>query len=451
MKNIIKEEAKEVRGIFGRIKRGDLKGNSGQAIKNSSYQLAVILVAKTGSLLFAIIIARLMLPELYGLYGLALSTILFIGVFSDMGLGAALNTFLSKTIDRFPGKARGYFKYITKWRIMLSIFSILLLLVLTKWLATTYYQKPIYYALLAGIIYLPAVILQAHLVPLFISSNNFKPLLIGEVILQFLKLTIIPLLIIFLLIRLGSTEIYLFGVFIALAICYLLTSGYLYWKIKKNKKLRESKIIEISNKEKKDLKKFILPLTVTALSGVVFGYIDQIMLGRYVESAFLGFYQASFNLVTSAAAIVAFSSIALFPILARLRGKTLERGFIRSRNITVLISVLAAILTFILSPFIINIIYGPMYSTATTYLRIFSILIITFPLISLYTTYYTSQKRTKIISTLLIISTTVNIFLNYFFIQFGLNFGMSYAVMGAGVATIISRVGYLGGLILFRK
>ena len=51
---LIKEEAKEVRGILGRIKNRDFSGNTGQAIKNSSYQLATLLTAKIGSLLFTI-------------------------------------------------------------------------------------------------------------------------------------------------------------------------------------------------------------------------------------------------------------------------------------------------------------------------------------------------------------------------------------------------------------
>lgn len=451
MKNIIKEEAKEAKEILGRIKRKDFSGNTGQAIKNSSWQLAATLVAKIGSLIFTIIIARLMMPEVYGLYGLALSTILFFGIFSDMGIGTALNTFLSKNIDQSPGKAKVYFKQLTRWKIILLIFSVLLIIVLSKWLATTYYQKQIYYALLAGIIYLPTIILQGHLSTIFTSTNNFKPLLIKEIILQILRLAIVPLLIIYFISKGVSAEFYLFWVFVALAACYFTATTYIIWKIKKDKPFKRSKAIELSNKEQKDLTKFILPLTLTIFSGMVFALIDQVMLGHYVEAAFLGFYRASFSLVSAAAAIMAFSSAAMFPILARLKGGRLERGFRKSRKITTIVSILTVIPTFILAPLIIKIVYGPAYSTAAIYLRILSVLIISFPLIALYTTYYTGQKRTKIFSILLVSSTILNIILNYVFINIGLQFSMSYAVIGACVATIISRFGYLGGLIIFRE
>ena len=119
MNNPIRQETKKIRRILGRIKRKDLKGNSGQAIKNSSYQLATTFVAKTGALFFTIVMARLLGPEIYGIYGLALSTILFIAVFSDLGITQALMTFLSRTIDNNPGKAKGYFYFLTKYKILL--------------------------------------------------------------------------------------------------------------------------------------------------------------------------------------------------------------------------------------------------------------------------------------------------------------------------------------------
>ncbi|MFH0712197.1 MAG: oligosaccharide flippase family protein [archaeon] len=109
MDNAIKKEAKEIRVIFGRIKRRDLKGNSGQAIKNSTYQLATTLTAKIGSIIFTIIIARLLMPELFGLYGLALSTILLISAFSDLGISTTMLTFVSKTIDKKKSKSKSIF------------------------------------------------------------------------------------------------------------------------------------------------------------------------------------------------------------------------------------------------------------------------------------------------------------------------------------------------------
>ena len=448
--NIIKKEINETKEILTRIKNKDFSGNEGRAIKNSSWQIATTLIAKIGSLIFTIIIARLMLPELYGLYGLALSTILFIGVFSDLGIGAALQTYLSKTIDKIPAKAKGYFYLLTKYKIILTILSSLILIILAGWLANSFYNKPIYYALLAGAIYLPIGIFSGHLSSVFISKNNFRPQFIKEIIIQISRITIVPLAIIYFL-KTTPTEFYLLGIFATLSICYALGGFYLFITLKLKHPFNQTKAKELNKKEKQELLHFTIPLAATAFSGVFFGFIDQIMLGHYVQSQFLGFYQVAFNLIASASAIIAFSATALFPIFVRLKGKRLERGFRKTRNITLLISSLAAIFTFLIAPYIIQFIYGNEYATATTYLRILAALLISFPLITLYTTYYTSQQKTKILAVLLISSTILNVILNFVLINIGLQYSMFHAVTGACVATILARYSYLAGLILWRR
>ena len=451
MNNPIRQETKKIRRILGRIKRKDLKGNSGQAIKNSSYQLATTFVAKTGALFFTIVMARLLGPEIYGIYGLALSTILFIAVFSDLGITQALMTFLSRTIDNNPGKAKGYFYFLTKYKILLILLPSTILLISAKWLANIYGQ-PIYYALLAGAIYLPIATFSGYLSSIFATKNNFRPDLIREIIIQVSRLTIAPFFIIYFLSRISSTEIYLLYIFLLLSSFYLIGGIYLFIVAKSSHLFNKAKAKKLNSKEKKELIIFILPLSLTAFSGIFFGYIDQIMLGlNAIESQFLGFYHISINLVASASVLLAFTSSAIFPIFARLKSKQLERGFKKTRNITILISISAAIFTFLIAPFAIQIIYGKEYMTAVNFLRILSPLLISFPLAGLYITYYTSQKKTKLISILLFLSTLLNIVLNHIFINIGLRYSEFHAVVGVCIATIISRYFYLLGMILWRK
>src|SRR3989339_783143 len=84
-------------------------------------------------------------------------------------------------------------------------------------------------------------------------------------------------------------------------------------------------------------------------------------------------------------------------------------------------------------------------------LQLLSLLFINIPICSLYGSYYFIQKKTKMYSVLLIISTVINIILNYLFIIALLPQGMMQAVIGSCVATIISRYMFLFGLIFFRK
>src|SRR5689334_12613382 len=93
------------------------KSHVGDAIRNSGYNFATALVAKVGSIFFTIVLARLLMPELYGLYNLALSTILFFSAIGDFGIGDALATFLAKHIDTKKRLAKGYLYYLTKLKL----------------------------------------------------------------------------------------------------------------------------------------------------------------------------------------------------------------------------------------------------------------------------------------------------------------------------------------------
>jgi len=447
----VDSEEKDIENIFQRLKNRDFSGNTGKVIKNSSYSLATILTTKIGALIFTILIARIMAPELYGLYGLALSTILLFSFFSDFGISETLFTFLSKTIDKDKKKAKGYFNYLTKYKLGLIFLSMLTLLIMARWLSFIYYSKPIYYALLAGGIYLFTSISITYFSIVFTSQNKFKPIFIKEVIFQVLRFAILPILTIFLLRNGVKTELFLFWIFMALSFCYLVTSAYLIISLKYSRPFNKERESKLTKKEKLKLKSFIIPLSVTAVSGVFFGYIDQVMLGAKVLGEFIGYYQVGFNLVTAAIAIISFSTVAIFPIFARLDKKRLNKAFRKARNLIFLIGITTMILTLIIAPYLVKFVYGSDYLPAVLYLRIFSLLLISFPLISIYNAYFVSQKITLEPSIILVASTVLNITLNYFLINWGFSYSMHYAVIGAATATIISRYTYLAGLIILRR
>ena len=451
-KSFVNREKRDVRNIFHRFKKRDFSGTSGQALKNSSYQLTQNIVMKLGSLFFTIVIARLLMPELFGLYSLALATIVLFGAFSDLGIGSALITFVSKNLGqkRFI-KAKAYLKKLFKWKYKL-VFSIsILLLAFSYFIANYYYHKPIFYALLVGAIYLPVLAGIGFLEGLFKASNNFKQPLIKEIIFQFLRFTIVPLGIFLLLKANLDKKVLIAFILLLITICYLAVLLFFLISAKKKLKFLKEKSTNLDKKEVKELKKFIFPLSAIALSGVFFGYIDTIMLGHFVESSFLAYYGVAFSLVASASAIISFAGASFFPLFSRLKGKPLEKLFKKGRNLTLLISFLTAIFTYIFARIVIIIAYGSSYLASVPILKYFTILILVLPLSGLYLSYYTSQKRTKTIAYLLISSTILNIILNYVFITYGIKLGMMQAVLGACFATIISRVLYFVGLMVFRR
>ncbi len=441
-KSSIKDEGRDIKNIINRIRKRDFSGNTGLAVKNSIYQFSTTLVAKIGSLIFTIILARLLMPELFGLYSLALSTIVLFAAFSSLRIGTALVRFVSKELSRKKPNTKGYYNYLIKIRFVLTFLTSIILISLAYWISHVYYNKPLFFALLAGGLYIFATGFLGFFSLLYQSFNNFKKLLIKEFIFQTLRLIIVPLVVLFSLNF--SEEILFLNIFLTLSFCYLI--GLIFLFIKKPVLVGK----KLNKKEKKQVHKFILPLTVTALSGIFFGYIDMVMLGHFVDSEFIGYYSAAFSLIVSVIALLGFS-VVLLPIFSRLKGKRLERGLRKSIKIVIPISLVMIFFTVLLAPFIIRIIYGIEYSSSTLLLRMFALLIFSGPLTAIYSTYFISKGNIKLIAKLLILATIMNISLNYILISILVKQSYFMATVGAVIATLISRYIYFGALAISSK
>lgn len=449
----IHEEENLIKNIFNRFRKRDFKGTTGQAIKNSTFQLSQNLIFKIGSLIFTIIVARLLLPERMGLYNLALSTIVLLGVFSDMGIGNAVITYGAKMLGiRRLGKAKGYAKVLFKWKLYLSFISSAVLLALSYFISEYYYQKPIFFALLVGALYIPIVALSTFVENLFKTTENFKIPMFKEILFQVTRFVIVPLAILLFLNSDLSNQGFVVVTLLAIVFSYLISLFFLVSNAKRKIGFLEVHADDLNSKEILDLKKFIYPLSATALAGAFFGYIDTLMLGRFVSTEYIAYYGAAFSLISSGAAIIGFASTALLPIFSRKTGSSLENIFRKTRNFVVLISILGTIFAYSISYYAIRYAYGIEYLTAVPLLRWFSLLVLFIPVLTLYASYFVSQKRTKELAMLLFGSTILNILFNIFGIHYGLNhYGEMGALYGALAATILSRVIYLAGFFVLKK
>jgi stage V sporulation protein B len=446
-----KSEMKEVRGILGRIKRRDLKGNSGQAIKNGFWFFLTNLTSKFGALIFTAIIARILLPELFGLYSLALSTIIFFAVFSDLGIDSAMITFIAKSLAKNKkAKAKAYLKLLGRVKLFFTGIISLVLLALAYFIANFYYQKPIFLALVAGAIYLPLATLSRFLETVFLSQNNFKDPFYKELIFESFKIFFVAGIIFFISRTEINKELLIAALILLLALSFLVSLFYLSHKSRKMDFLKY-KNINLTHNEKRELKRFTLPLTVTILSGVFFGYIDMIMLGRFVSADYIGYYNAALSIVSSTIVMLGFMSTAVFPIFIKMEKSQLNRAFKRTIKLSFLFALGGGLVVLLLSRIAIFIIYGREFMTASIFLAVLSIIIPISIIGSIYNSYFVSQKRTAVLSKILIFTTIINIVLNYFLITQGLKYGMLEAVLGACIATIISKTAYLGMLEYYRR
>lgn len=442
-----------LRDLLGKFGRGDFSENNSKIIRNSTRQFIQNVIFKFGSLVFTIILARILMPKLMGLYSLALATIVLFASFSDLGIGFAITSLISKRLGNGENKkAKGYFNKLLRWKIYLLIFTSGILLISSYFISEYYYHKPIFFALLAGALYIPTFSLLSFVEQLFYASEKFKRPLIKEFIFQIARLVLVPLGLLFFF-KLGFSGIGAVSLSILIVVLsYMLALFYLsYYAWKKISFLKE-KEEPLTLQESTDLKKFIYPLSATALMGLFFGYVDVLMLGHYISSEFIAYYEVAFGLVGGVSAILSFIASAALPTFSRNTGASLEKMFKITRNVTLLFSFIAAIFTYLLAKIIIKLAYGSAYLPAEVVLRYLSVLVIILPMTLLYLNYYISQKKTKRIAYLLLSSTILNVILNFFAINFGLsNYGEMGAVLGATIATIISRAVYALGFIIKRN
>ena len=348
---------KEIKTLFNLIRKRNFSGNSGLAVKNSTYQFGIAFFGKFLALLFTAILARVLMPELFGLYSLVLATIFLMISFTDSGIGTALIKFVSPYLGKNNKKASDFSKYFLKLKLILILVVSLFLVVSSKFIAYNYYEKPIFFALLLG----PLIIFFYGMTNLlennFRASNNLKPVFFKEIFFQIARFIFVFGILFLLIGPTMSQEKKLFLIIFGVLISYLFTLGFLSFFSKQKYSLKEIFASKIPIKEKKKIKRFLIPVVVTTLSIMIYNYIDLLILGKIVSSAFIGFYSVSSSLVGALMAFMGFS-IVMYPIFSKLDRKRLERGLEKSFRIVFLISSFVAIGTFIFSPLIIKIYLG---------------------------------------------------------------------------------------------
>ncbi|MEM4331025.1 MAG: oligosaccharide flippase family protein, partial [Candidatus Pacearchaeota archaeon] len=206
----------------------------------------------------------------------------------------------------------------------------------------------------------------------------------------------------------------------------------------------------LEKEEKKEVYKFILPLGVTSLSLVFFGNVDIMMLGKFVESSYIGFYQIAISVLSSIIAFIPFAA-AFFPLFSRLPKEKLDLALKKAVFFTIAVSIIVFIFSFVFSEIAIKIIFGENYLFSSTLIKIFCVLVIIDPLNAVLSNFYISQNKSNFLAKCLIFSLILNIILNYLFISSFLKISMYYATIGASLATIISRSFYLLLLVKNRK
>jgi stage V sporulation protein B len=342
-----------------------------QTISGSFWNVSASMVQKIGGLIFTVLLARILLPEKFGIYSLVISIAMLFTVFSEGGINSAVIRFISE-LRKDKKKASGYFNYLVKLKLIILIISSVLLILFAFPLSFLIFDKPfILIPLIFSSVYIIAYSLLNFFSSLFFSIKKVKYLFFKETVYQILRTAIIILTILIIpsLLDVSYTIILItFCSFVAL----------LYVIYLSRKAIPEIFVINnsIKDKDKKRIIKFSFYSTFISLSYLLLGNMDALILGAVVSDAKqIGLYRSAFTLVSSIGGIFAFSQV-LLPIFVSIKNIKLEQAF---NKIVKYFLIFAVPLTFgliILADYLLVLVYGYEYLGAKWPLIFLALMII---------------------------------------------------------------------------
>ncbi len=439
------------KSVLKKIRKKDFQGKTGLAIENSFFQFSSGLITKITTLLFTIILARLLVPEVFGLYSLVLSTLLIFVSLSDFGVNQTAIRFVSRSLALEHLKnAKEYLVYFSKIKLFLTAFSVIVLFAIAKYLADNYYGKPIFLALLVGTFFLIFRQGSYFLQTILQAKNYFRGVFLSELVFQIARIVIVPLSTIFALKYSLSYGVLAAVIIFGISFSYLLSIIVALKFINKKCGFIKENAGTLNKKLKAKARHFILLMSITVFSGTFFANIDKFMLGHFVASQFIGYFDAASSLVAAAIALVPFS-VVLLPLFSGMEEERLSRAFNKVLSITLLISFFASLLIALFAPNIISLVYGAQYAPAANILRLLSLTLIIGPATALFHSYFIARGTPQVMTKILFFTTPLNVGLNYIFIKQFIVSGEINAVFGVVVATLITKFIYFVLLAFSKK
>ena len=290
-----------------------------KVLKNTAFNSSSIIISGIGGLVFTVILARLLHPELFGIYHLALSVALVMLTFTDLGINRTMTRYVSYALGKNDKmSARSFFRYLLKIKFLFALLTSLALVILAKPLAIYIFHKPelVLPLEIVGILIFFFSFMD-FLDGTFVALQKFRYSALRSLIYEVSRLVIIPLFII-----LGYS---VYGALVGLTLSVIVVVVVLFFFLSnKYSYLFKGETVKI---ESRRVLRFLGYLTFSTLvAGLFFLHVDSIMLGILMDAEDVGFYKAAFSIVTTFIGLVSATSV-LFPVFTQLEGDELKNAF----------------------------------------------------------------------------------------------------------------------------
>jgi O-antigen/teichoic acid export membrane protein len=424
------------------------KSMTSQVMKNSFWNFFMVLLSKIGGLVFMILLARFLLPEKFGIYNLAMSITIVLLTFADVGINQTIIRYFSEALGKKNKKfAMSIYRYLFKLKFILTLSFALFLIVFSYTLSIHAFKKPaLFLPLVFSGFYLFVYSFESFYESFFYAIKKVKYLTTKQIIFETVRIS--GALLIFVLIASQYQVIGVIGVMIL-----SMTIALLYLAYHLNKMipfLFKNQGKTLKKVDKKRVNKFLIYLIIGSTLIAIFGYIDIIMIGIFLTSEYVGFYSASIALASGLAAVYSIANV-LLPVFTQLKKEKINDAFEKVFKYTASITIPSIFGVLILGKYIIRTIYGYKYLPATLPLYFLAFLMFEIPITNAIKSLFTAKEKPKYFVNILILSTIMNIALNYILITSLLRISMNWAIAGAAISTLASRYFYFFGLSFYAK
>lgn len=190
-----------------------------------------------------------------------------------------------------------------------------------------------------------------------------------------------------------------------------------------------------------------IPVGVTSLLSTLYFKVDTIILSLFKSSSDVGVYSLSYKLLENLVIFWGFYMAVTYPLLAKFRNedkKSYTKLFKNSIYIALIASVTIMVISYILSPFVVEIFGGSQFVESSS---VFRILLFSLPLIfinNIFYNFYVIEEFNWVIIIGMIASLITNVVLNVIFIP-------RYSFVAAAYITVLSEVILLGTYLIGLK
>ena len=389
---------------------------AGIVFKNFLYNILSILITNIAGLIVTIYVARILKPELFGIYSLAISITFLILTFADLGVNGTVTRYVADSLKmKDHALVRGYIRSLGLVKLLLSFLASLILFVVAIYSHMIFKKDLKVLEILT--LYVIFFSLSAYIVSVFIGFNDFKPNFIRALVYESTRVVSI-LILVKILSVLGALlgfVIASFASFIVLTYM-LIKSGYL---LGVSKKINWHRVM-----------RFIGYTTLASLTWTVFAYVDTIMIGMFLPAEFVGYYRAAFNIVGAIAGLISIPAV-LYPVFVQLEGMDLKNAFNRAFKYSAILTFPIVIILIYLSDSIVIFVYGKDYIQASPALCILSLLLFRSSL-GFWGAIFSAKEKPEYPVYVTFVGMIVNVILNYIMI-------LRWGIIGASLATLLSN------------